>query len=63
MKDPKNFTRQDIVLRKSAARQERATMPFAEKVTVIERMQRDLRPIRENRSPEAKPTPALPKPK
>jgi len=61
MKDPKDFTREDIALRKSEARQERATMPFVEKVAVIERMQRDLRPIRENRGPKTKPTTVAPK--
>jgi hypothetical protein len=49
MNEPASFTLAAILARKSAARQEKARLSFAEKVAIVERMRRDLAPFNARR--------------
>ena len=47
--DESYFTLEEIIKRKNAARIEKANLPFAEKVAIVERMKVGLAPIHELR--------------
>ncbi|MDZ7926367.1 MAG: hypothetical protein U5L46_04350 [Agrobacterium sp.] len=46
MSNPSNFTLNDILARKAEARLERATLSFAEKIRIVEKMRERLAPFK-----------------